>query len=177
MENNYFSNIPINNKMFEDKELIYSQNTNKPCILPSIGSITDDPLFFEPELKPLISNKHNFKNSFNNEFKISKSNWEPDFSERFDVVSDSINLALYTLGMSKAEYNSCDILSLKSQRRIDCSCEQIWALNILINYKNSTNSNLPNISPIKHNLNDSNPFENEMRNKLYSSEDFSIYDR
>jgi len=70
------------------------------------------------------------------------------------VIGDSINLALHTLGMSKAEFNSSDIISLKSQRKINCSCEQIWALNILIYYKNSTNSNLQNISPIKYNLNE-----------------------
>lgn len=44
----------------------------------------------------------------------------PDFFEKIDAIEDSIRLALNTLGMSRSEYNSSDVSSLKSQIRIDC---------------------------------------------------------
>lgn len=142
------------------------------------------PSFFEP---PFTSTEHN-KKLFQPKTQIEKVDWTPEFSEKFDVIGDSINLALHVLEMSRAEYNASNISSLKSQRRLDCSCEHIWALNILIHYKKNTVERLPDLSPIKHSngfinnyeSNNNHQFENDMyniepRNKLYSSEDFSIY--
>jgi hypothetical protein len=147
MENNFLYNKPNNNKIFDDRESIYLKNVSKPVILPSVGF--KSPGFIEPEFKPpeYIEFKPLYLDK--NNLKMSKPDWTPDFSEKFDVIGDSINLALYTLNMSWSEYNSCDVSSLKSQRRIDYSSEKIWAFNILICYKKNTSINLPNLSPIK----------------------------
>jgi hypothetical protein len=140
MENNFLHNkLFNNNKMFDDSESINLSNINKQHVLPNIKSNFSE--LSGPDI-PFGYNK--------NDLKISKPDWTPDFSEKIDVIGDTINLALYTLGMSRSEYNSSDISNLKSQRRIDCSSEKIWALNILIYYKKNTNVNLPDLSPIKH---------------------------
>lgn len=84
----------------------------------------------------------------------------PDFSERFDVENDSVCLALNTLGMSRPEYNSVSAEELKSQRKINCSSAEIWALNILIYYKKNSKISLPNLSP--------SPSKNILTNNLVS---------
>jgi hypothetical protein len=68
--------------------------------------------------------------------------FEIDFSEKFDVVNDSINLALLNLNLSMNEYNSLDIESLKSMRRIDNHSLETYAINILIYYKKSKQNKL-----------------------------------
>jgi len=84
----------------------------------------------------------------------------PDFSEHIDIESSSINLALGTLGISRGEYNCLDIQELKSRRRIDLDGKSINALNVLIYYKQNSNTFLPQVSPNKHKLDNSNLFGN-----------------
>jgi hypothetical protein len=58
-------------------------------------------------------------------------------------------LALSVLGMSKSEYNGMTVNQLKGLRRIDCDNNNIYAVNILIYYKqNSKNLSFPQINPI-----------------------------
>lgn len=132
--------------MFDDNDMFSKQKNNRFRGFPDLINPDKNSNFIEPQFKPNSPNKFLFQPKL----EIEKPDWTPDFSESFDIVGDSINLALHTLGMGKNEYNSSNVSSLKSQRRIDCSREQIWALNILIYYKKNTNSNLPDLSPIKH---------------------------
>jgi hypothetical protein len=131
--------------MFTDKDLDNNNKNNNFGGFPNPICPKIKPDFFEPTFKPYYPTS----NLFQPKLDIENPDWTPDFSERFDVVGDSINLALHTLGIGKAEYNSLDILSLKSQRRIDCSCKQLWALNILIYYKKNTQSKILNSSPVE----------------------------
>ena len=179
--------------MFVDKDIYKNSKNDKFSSFPALIVPNKNPNFFEPSFTPNSSNT----NLFQPKTGLDKPDWIPDFSEQIDVIGDSINLALYTLGMSMGEYNVLDISELKTQRRIDCSCEKIFALNILIHYKKNTNINtigrFPDLSPIKHvNRNGTTnnyefvndyQFENEIIDnnesikKLYSSKDFSIYDK
>ena len=80
----------------------------------------------------------------------NEPDWTPDFSEKIDVVGDSIKLALNLLKMSIEEYNSLDLSELQ-KRRIGCFNEQMLALNILIHYKKkNTIGNILGVNPIKH---------------------------
>ena len=175
--------------MFIEKNIYDNQKKNKIDRLVDINFPDNKPLFIEPSFNP-NPDRLFFKSSM----QIEKPDWSPDFSEKFDVVGDSINLALHTLGMSRGEYNSLDVSGLKTQRQIDCSCEQIWALNILIHYKKNALGGFPALSPIKcidqnnkstvnyefnnnYQLRDEINHDYESKNKLYSSEDFSIYDK
>lgn len=76
----------------------------------------------------------------------------PNFSEKIDIESDSVNLALSTLNMTKAEYNGMSINDLKNLKRSNfINSNASYSINILIYYKqNSKNSLFPNISPIQH---------------------------
>ena len=139
--------------MFSDKYIYGNKKNNKFSGFPNLVVPDKNPIFFEPQFRQIDNNKNLFQ---------PKPDWTPDFSERIDVVEDSINLALHTLGMSKSEYNASDTLSLKSQRRIDCSSKQIWALNILIYYKKNTITNLPcSKNYIKHMSENINKIDNE----------------
>jgi len=92
-----------------------------------------------------------------------KPDWTPDFSEHIDIEADSIGLALSTLNLSKAEYNAMSIDQLKNLRRIDFQAGNIYAINILIHYKqNSKNLSFPQITPI---------FHNHIKPKIYHFED------
>lgn len=91
----------------------------------------------------------------NNPFKQTNPtfgpDWTPDFSERINIEAESIGLALSILGMSKSEYNGMTINQLKGLRRIDYDNNNIYAVNILIYYKqNSKNLSFPQINPIIH---------------------------
>lgn len=87
---------------------------NKKDIGKKFGKKIDNnyPDFFEPKPKSYnqLNNLHTYK-----------LDWTHDFSEKNDVVEDSIKLALYTLAMSKSEFNSFDISSLKNQKKFDFS--------------------------------------------------------
>lgn len=72
-----------------------------------------------------------------------KPDFIPDFSERFDVKNDSVCLALHTVGLTKAEYNSISVEQLKSQRTINCSGAENYAWNILIYYKKNSQISTP----------------------------------
>ena len=73
--------------------------------------------------------------------------WTPDFGEHIDIEADSIGLALSILRMSKSEYNTMSVKQLKRMRRIDCDNNNIYAVNILIYYKqNSRNLLFPEIN-------------------------------
>lgn len=100
---------------------------------------------FEPYFKPIKSIKpynstYSLKDSKFNFHSNSEldfgPDWQPDFSEKFDIKNNSISLALYTLDMTMCEYNAHDIQSLKSIRKFDCNNGHLFALNILIYYKN-----------------------------------------
>jgi hypothetical protein len=169
--------------MFTDKDIYNNSKNDKFSTYPELRVPNKNNNFFEPSFTPNNPNTNLFKPKIG----LEKPDWTPNFSEKLDVVGDSINLALYTLGMSIGEYNVLDISELKTQRRIDCSCEKIFALNILIHYKKNTNTNgrFPDLNPIKHvngttnnyEFNNDYQFENESIKKLYSSKDFSIYDK
>lgn len=73
-------------------------------------------------------NDHNYKPNL-----FEGPDFTPDFSEKIDIRSDSINLALHTIGMGMSEYNSLNIQDLKLKKNISHS--DTWAINILIHYK------------------------------------------
>lgn len=129
---------------------INEQNRPKGLFEPH----TPGPLAFPP-----IYNKPNFDGS-----NFDGPDWTPDFSYRIDIEADSIQLALNTLGMTKAEYNSISILDLKTQKRIDTLSNSICALNILIYYKQNSKSFLSQFSPIQYNNNRSNLYEHKIPN-------------
>lgn len=84
-------------------------------------------------------------------FEPHTPDWTPDFGEHIDIEADSIGLALSILRMSKSEYNTMSVKQLKGMRRIDCDNNNIYAVNILIYYKqNSRNLSLPQINHIPH---------------------------
>lgn len=84
-------------------------------------------------------------------FESHTPDWTPDFGEHIDIEAESIGLALSILGMSKSEYNTMSVNQLKDMRRIDCDNNNIYAVNILIYYKqNSRNLLFPQINPIVH---------------------------
>jgi len=88
--------------------------------------------------------------------------------ELIDIEGESIQLALNTLGMTRAEYNSMSIQDLNSQKRIDCAGNSSCALNILIYYKQNTKSFLPQFSPIQHKNNWTGSNEHKITNiKIY----------
>lgn len=114
-----------------------------------------EPFFVNTDTKP----KKHFQ-MYDDQF---KPDWIPDFSEKIDIVSDSINLALNTLNMSRAEYNSLTNQELKARRGINSMESSLWALNILIYYKKKSNSLLPELEINKNN------------SKILSHEDFVVY--
>lgn len=121
------SNPNLSNRMNSDPNFNpnFDPNTNpnvKQIILPKFPSFPNVPNFNPGFANPGLANP-------------KFSDFNPDFSEKINVESDSINLALSVLEMSKNEYNSMNIDELKTMRRIDASCTQIYALNILIHYK------------------------------------------
>lgn len=122
---------------------------------PSIDEQTKPIGLFEPPLrKPLYMHPPKYSNPNINPNPIySGPDWTPNFEEKIDVESDSVRLALYVLGISKAEYNSMSIQELKEQKRIDLQTSHIYALNILIHYKKNSKLILPQLSPIKHKSN------------------------
>lgn len=126
---------------------------------PSINEQNRPKELFEPHTPgtlafPPIYNKPDFDGP----------DWTPDFSYRIDIEADSIQLALNTLGMTKAEYNSISIQDLKTQKRIDTMSNSIFALNILIYYKQNSKSFLSQFSPIQHNNNRSSLYEFKIHN-------------
>lgn len=112
---------------------------------------------FEPKNLILPSSS---KPDFTNIPGPGKPDFVPDFSEKLDVGHDSVCLALHTLGLSRPEFNSYTVEELKSQRKINCSCAEIWALNILIYYKKNSKISLPNLSP--------SPSKNILNNNFFS---------
>ena len=72
---------------------------------------------------------------FDTKPKFDGPDFVPDFSEKINIMSDSLNLALHTLNLPESEYKILSIQDLKSLRKIDTDCVGIWALNILIYYK------------------------------------------
>ena len=136
---------------------------------PSINEQNRPKGLFEPHMPnfiPRFEDKPNFglypanpTNPTNEPEQKNKLNpllgpdWTPDFIERIDIEADSIGLALSTLRISKAEYNAMSISQLKDLRRIDCHVGDIYAINILIHYKqNSRNLSIPKINPFQHNF-------------------------
>lgn len=123
--------------MFDDKH-IYNNKNDKIDNLLDFTIPTNRPLLIEPlfnsnsDLNPDLNPE---KLSFRSSIQINKPDWTLDFSEKNDVVEDSINLALHTLGMSRLEYNGLNISELKTQKSTNFSCEKKLALNILIYYK------------------------------------------
>lgn len=112
-------------KLFDPRIPNYNPNFN-PSFNPSI----------KPELNPRFNPLSNNEDLFFS-----------DFSEKINIELNSIELALRTLNISKYEYNQMDINQLKSFRRIDCSSSDIFAINILIYYKqNSKNLLLPKLN-------------------------------
>ena len=71
---------------------------------------------------------------FDTKPKFDGPDFVPDFSEKINIMSDSLNLALHTLNLPESEYKILSIQDLKSLRKIDTDCVGIWALNILIYY-------------------------------------------
>lgn len=112
---------------------------------PSINENNRPLRLFEPDIGLHLNNPLKQTNpTFN-------SDWTPDFSERINIEVESIGLALSILGMSKSEYNSMTINQLKELRRIDYDNNNIYAVNILIYYKqNSKKLSFPQINPIIH---------------------------
>jgi len=101
---------------------------------------------------------------------IFKPDWTPDFGERINIEAESVGLALSILGISKSEYNTMSVNQLKEIRKIDCDNNNIYAVNILIYYKqNLRNSLLPQINPIVHShiKTDLNQYSNENK-KTYA---------
>lgn len=85
-------------------------------------------------------------NTNNLSTKLSKN---LNFSEQINIEENSIKLALNTLNMSKFKYYEMTINELKEYRHIDCNSMDIYAINILIYYKqNSKNLLFPEITSI-----------------------------
>ena len=99
-----------------------------------------NPNFYPPD---------NFMPRFNID---TKPDWTPDFSERIDIETSSVNLALTVLNMSKREYNSMSIQDLKKQRKQNFEITSHDALNILIYYKQDTGNFLQKLNPIKNKI-------------------------
>ena len=128
---------------------------------PSINEQNRPKGLFEPhvpDFTPKFKDNPNFglypsnepKNKLNS---LLGPDWTPNFTERIDIEADSIGLALSTLNLSKAEYNSMSINQLKDLRRIDYHASNNYAINILIYYKqNSKNLSIPKINPFQHNF-------------------------
>ena len=136
---------------------------------PSINEQNRPKGLFEPHTPgrlafPPIYNKPDFDGSNFDGSNFDGPDWTPDFSYRIDIEADSIQLALNTLGMTKAEYNSISIQDLKTQKRIDTMGNSICALNILIYYKQNSKSFLSPFSPIQYNNNKSNLYEYKIPN-------------
>ncbi len=112
---------------------------------PSINERNRPKGLFEPHIPgPLVPPKNSNKPFVNvpyfsgpdfNGPDFNGPDWTPDFSFKIDIEGESIQLALNTLGMTRAEYNSMSIQDLNSQKRIDCAGNSSCALNILIYYK------------------------------------------
>lgn len=98
----------------------------------------------EPVAFPTRYNNQNFNGSY-----MDGPDWTPDFSQHINIEAESIQLALHTLGISKAEYNSMSIQDL-NQKKIHTTDNSNCALNILIYYKQNSKSFLPQFNPIKH---------------------------
>ena len=83
---------------------------------------------FEPELVPKQ------KSSMIYDF-------TPNFTEQFDLESESLELALCVLNMTRSELYSVSLNELKLRKKIDMSKQSLLALNILIQYKQSLKKN------------------------------------
>ena len=103
----------------------------------------------------LYSNKSYSNKSYSNMFDSNNSDlnisnfsseidddWTPNFSSQIDIESDSIQLALNTLGMTKTEYNYMSIQDL-TLKNVGYTSNSIYALNILIYYKRTSKFTLP----------------------------------
>lgn len=130
---------------------------------PSINEQNRPKGLFEPhvpDFAPRFEDRPNFglypANEPEPKSKLNPSlgpDWTPDFTECIDIEADSIGLALSTLNLSRAEYNSMSVEQLKDLRRIDCHVKDNYAYNILIHYKqNSRNLSIPKINPFQHNF-------------------------
>jgi len=82
-----------------------------------------------------------------------------DIHEQINIEEESINLALGTIKLTKNEFNNMSIDELKSHKKIDTDHLYIYALNILIYYKqqkspykNLSNPYFPELSKSKSTL-------------------------
>lgn len=105
---------------------------------------------FEPYVEGGLKLPARLANSNPNpNFPCDFPDWVPDFSERINIESESIELALDVLGLSKFEFNSMSVQDLK-QRRMECGGRsKSSAINILIYYKSKSDSQ--HLKPIQHN--------------------------
>lgn len=120
---------------------------------PSINENNRQKALFECHI-PNVNNLTNVTPRFNSKTKTNPTfnhDCKSDTSEHIDIEEDSIGLALSILCMSKSEYNRISINQLKELRKIDCNNRDIYAINILIYYKqNSKNLLFPETNPIQH---------------------------
>lgn len=131
------------NKLFPNKPFPYDPYSNGPDF--------NGPDFNGPNFNCPNFNYPNFNYPNFNCPNFNGPDYFPDFSVKIDIVAESIQLALNTFGMTKAEYNSISIQDLNSQKKINCEGNSSCALNILIYYKQNK-SFLPQFSPIKHKI-------------------------
>ena len=78
-------------------------------------------LKMQPDIFPRINN-------------VFENNFVQNFSERSDIKSDSINLALSTLNMTHNEYNLTSYENLKIMKKMGNGYN--YAINNLLHYKN-----------------------------------------
>jgi len=116
-----FKNNKISNRSL--LEQIIPNRSNSPLIYPN-----------NPPTSPI--DKNIIREINKPDWDPNLPDWTPNFNNNIDIVENSLNLALFTLNISKAEYNSYDMIYLIKQKNISNSMEHIWALNILIFHKN-----------------------------------------